>query len=123
LIVGGGGNPVSFESVDDAQNAAQQVWNLFLGGHSNDRPYGSVIFDGIDMDIESGSPKYWANFTLALKNLYVTDRRNTYFLSSAPQCPYADAQMGPDGYVWNGDPISGSTISFGWLDFFKFAIL
>jgi len=116
ISIGGGGTSVSFSSVDDAQNGAQQVWDLFLGGNSNNRPY-NVVFDGIDLDIESGSPNYWANFTTALRKLYMTDSSRTYYLSSAPQCPYSDAQMGPDGRVWDGTPISGSAISYGWFDF------
>jgi len=117
ISIGGGGTSVSFVSVDDAENGATQVWNLFLGGNGGNRPYGGVIFDGIDLDIESGTPKYWAQFTNKLKNYFNGDHRQSYLLSAAPQCPFSDAQMGPDGKVWNGQPISGSTISAGWLDF------
>eukprot|EP01088_Endostelium_zonatum_P006086 TRINITY_DN18196_c0_g1_i1.p1 TRINITY_DN18196_c0_g1~~TRINITY_DN18196_c0_g1_i1.p1 ORF type:complete len:349 (-),score=74.91 TRINITY_DN18196_c0_g1_i1:59-1006(-) len=117
ISVGGGGTSVSFVSVDDAENGATQVWNLFLGGNHGNRPYGSTIFDGIDLDIESGTPKYWAQFTNKLKSLMDGDNRQRYYLSAAPQCPFSDAQMGPDGKVWNGQPISGSTITVGWLDF------
>jgi chitinase len=117
ISIGGGGTNVRFDSTDDAQNAAGQVWNLFLGGKSNNRPFGNVIFDGIDLDIESGPPSYWANFTTALLAHYKSDPTHTYYLSSAPQCPYSDAQMGPDGTVWDGTPISGSAITYGWFDF------
>jgi len=116
ISIGGGGNDVSFSSMDDAQNAAGQVWNLFLGGTSGKRPY-NVVFDGIDLDVESGSSNYWANFTTALLSHYKSDPSHTYYLSSAPQCPFSDMQMGPDGTVWDGTPISGSAISYGWFDF------
>jgi len=116
ISIGGGGTSVSFVSVDDAENAATQIWNLFLGGSGN-RPYGNTIFDGIDLDVESGSPRYWPQFTNKLKNYFNGDNRKQYYLSAAPQCPFSDAQMGPDGKVWNGQPISGSTITAGWLDF------
>jgi len=116
LSVGGGGYSVSFVSENDAFNASSQVWDLFLGGSSSSRPYGSVVFDGIDLDIESGAPHYWANFTTGLRNHYKTDPSRTYYLSSAPQCPFSDAQMGPDGTVWNGNPIQGSAITDGWFD-------
>jgi len=116
ISIGGGGTTVAFVSDADAENGAQQVWDLFLGGSGGNRPYGNVIFDGIDLDIESGAPNYWPTFT-KLKSLYNSDNRQYYFLSAAPQCPFSDAQMGPDGTVWNGNPIHGSTISKGWLDF------
>jgi len=116
ISIGGGGTHVAFQSTDDAQNAAGQIWNLFLGGKANNRPY-NVVFDGIDLDIEDGPPSYWANFTTALMSHYKSDPNNNYYLSSAPQCPFSDKQMGPDGKVWDGTPISGSAITWGWFDF------
>jgi len=117
ISCGGGGNPVSFQSEDDAQNGAQQVWDTFLGGSTGGRPYGNFKFDGIDLDIESGNVNHWATFTNKLRELYKTDTSQPYYLSSAPQCPFSDDQMGPDGTTWDGHPISGSAISKGWMDF------
>jgi chitinase len=37
---------------------ADQIWNLFLGGSSATRPFGSAVLDGIDLDIEQGSDSY-----------------------------------------------------------------
>jgi len=117
ISCGGGGNPLSFQDANDAKNGANQVWNLFLGGQSSNRPYGNVKFDGIDLDIESGNVNYWAEFTNELHSLYASDQSKTYYISSAPQCPFSDQQMGPDGHVWSGQPISGSAITKGWMDF------
>jgi hypothetical protein len=40
----------------DAQGVsfADQLWNLFFGGSSTTRPFGSAVLDGIDLDIENG---------------------------------------------------------------------
>jgi len=114
---GGAGNPLKFVSVDDANNGAQQVWDTFLGGKSSSRPYGNFKFDGVDLDVESGDVNYWAQFTNKLHALYKDDSSQTYFISSAPQCPFSDEQMCPDGTIWNGKPISGSAITKGWMDF------
>jgi len=117
LSCGGGGNPLAFSSADDATNGAQQVWDTFLGGKSSSRPYGAFKFDGVDLDVESGNANFWAQFTNKLHDLFKEDSSQMYFLSSAPQCPFSDEQMGPDGTVWNGKPISGSAITKGWMDF------
>jgi len=114
---GGGGNPLSFQSEADANNGAQQIWDLFLGGSSNNRPYGDFKFDGVDLDIESGDVNYWAAFTNKLHSLFSNDPSKTYYISSAPQCPFSDSQMGPDGTTWDGKPISNSAITDGWMDF------
>jgi len=117
ISCGGGGNPLAFNSAADAENGAQQIWNIFLGGQSSNRPYGDFKFDGIDLDIESGNVNYWAEFTNELRRLYASDKSKTYFISSAPQCPFSDDQMGPDGTTWDGHPIHGSAITKGWMDF------
>lgn len=46
--IGGGAGDVSFSSTAQAQAFAETIWNLFLGGSSPDRPFGSAVLDGYD---------------------------------------------------------------------------
>ena len=46
LSLGGGTGQVGFSSDSQAQTFATQVWNMFLGGKSSTRPFGSVVLDG-----------------------------------------------------------------------------
>ncbi|KAF8530245.1 glycoside hydrolase superfamily [Hysterangium stoloniferum] len=49
----------NFTSASQATNFADLIWNLFLGGTSNTRPFGSSVLDGIHPDIETGSTLYF----------------------------------------------------------------
>jgi hypothetical protein len=74
-------------STSDAQNAAQQIWNLYLGGSSSSRPFGSAKLDGVDLDIEGGpGTQYYQDFVDALMALYATDTSKKYYLTAVPQC-------------------------------------
>lgn len=44
--LGGASGAVSFTSDSQAQSFADTIWNLFLGGSSADRPFGSAVLDG-----------------------------------------------------------------------------
>jgi chitinase len=46
---------VGFTDDDQGTAFAETIWNLFLGGTSSTRPFGSAVLDGIDLDIEGGS--------------------------------------------------------------------
>ena len=46
ISLGGQGGAVGFESDDQAERLADQVWNIFLGGSSSTRPFGSAVLDG-----------------------------------------------------------------------------
>ncbi|KAI0671345.1 glycoside hydrolase [Trametes maxima] len=62
LSLGGATGQVGFSSDSQAQSFADQVWNLFLGGESDIRPFGDAVLDGVDLDIESGTPAHYAAF-------------------------------------------------------------
>ncbi|OJA13762.1 hypothetical protein AZE42_01539 [Rhizopogon vesiculosus] len=90
-----GGATGSYGFTDDAEGAAyaQTIWDLFLGGSSSTRPFGSAVLDGIDMDIEGGSQIGFVSFLTALRNL-MNGGNKKYYLTAAPQCPYPDAYIG-----------------------------
>ena len=46
LSLGGAVGNVSFAGDDQAKEFADTVWNLFLGGSSDTRPFGNAILDG-----------------------------------------------------------------------------
>lgn len=46
ISLGGGTGNIQFQSDSQATAYAQTIWNLFLGGKSKIRPFGSAILDG-----------------------------------------------------------------------------
>ncbi|EIW57168.1 glycoside hydrolase [Trametes versicolor FP-101664 SS1] len=68
LSLGGATGQVGFSSDSQAQSFADQVWNLFLGGSSSIRPFGDAVLDGVDLDIESGTPAHYAAFVNRIRS-------------------------------------------------------
>ncbi|KAF8390482.1 hypothetical protein HHK36_025008 [Tetracentron sinense] len=56
VSIGGGDGSYSLISSEDAKNVAQYLWDNYLGGKSPSRPFSDAVLDGIDFDIEGGSP-------------------------------------------------------------------
>ena len=129
LSLGGAVGLYGFWSAADAISRAGQVWRGYLGGSplstEPPRPFGSAVFDGLDLDLESQQGltgwgvsrgyniTYWNNFTATLRaNAAAAGLR--FFLSGAPQCPFPDATMGPDN-ADNPAPTVLSHSAFDWL--------
>ncbi|KAI0789960.1 glycoside hydrolase superfamily [Abortiporus biennis] len=93
LSLGGATGQVGFSSDSQAQTFADQIWNLFLGGSSSTRPFGSVILDGVDLDIESGTAAHYAAFVNRIRS-HASGTSKKYYITAAPQCPYPDAFIG-----------------------------
>jgi chitinase len=53
----------------DGVTLANNIWNLFLGGSSSTRPFGSAVLDGVDLDIEVGAPTGYAAFVNQIRML------------------------------------------------------
>ncbi|KAI9057443.1 glycoside hydrolase family 18 protein [Trametes sanguinea] len=68
LSLGGATGKVGFSSDSQASSFADQVWNLFLRGESDIRPFGDVVLDGVDLDIESGTPAHYAAFVNRIRS-------------------------------------------------------
>ncbi|KAI8318009.1 glycoside hydrolase, partial [Martensiomyces pterosporus] len=62
LSMGGASGAYGFSS--DAQGAefADTVWDMFFKGCAAQRPFDDAVLDGIDLDIEGGSPTGYAAF-------------------------------------------------------------
>ncbi|KAL0063817.1 Chitinase 2 [Marasmius tenuissimus] len=86
--------PVTFSSDAQAEQFADTVWNLFLGGSSTSRPFGNAVLDGIDLDIEGPVPSTgYVAFVNRIRSH--TDQANKkYYVTAAPQCPYPDQTLG-----------------------------
>ncbi|RXW16586.1 hypothetical protein EST38_g9260 [Candolleomyces aberdarensis] len=93
LSLGGVTGAVGLSSDSQASAFADLIWNLFLGGKSSTRPFGTAILDGIDLDIEGGTSNYYATFVDRIRSLGKASGRKYYF-SAAPQCVYPDAALG-----------------------------
>ncbi|RUP51309.1 glycoside hydrolase superfamily [Jimgerdemannia flammicorona] len=94
LIALGGSIPdgINYGLASDADGKAfATAFNqVFLGDKSkpNLRPFGTAVLDGLDLDIEQGSSKGYAAFTLAIKKLSPST-----IVAAAPQCPIPDRYL------------------------------
>ncbi|KAJ7239143.1 glycoside hydrolase family 18 protein [Mycena rebaudengoi] len=71
---------------------ANNIWNLFLGGSSSTCPFGSVVLDGVDLDIEVGDPTGYAAFVNRIRALSASSSKH-YYITTAPQCPFPDQHI------------------------------
>ena len=89
ISLGGSSGSIGFSDDIQAKAFAQTIWDLFLGGESNTRPFGSAVLDGwhflaeilgkwknwlpfsdvcsVDLDIEGGSQTGYTAFVTALR--------------------------------------------------------
>ncbi|KAI8617580.1 glycoside hydrolase superfamily [Chytriomyces sp. MP71] len=91
LSLGGG---VGSYSVPSGQGTlfAQTLHNSFFRGSGADRPFGNVILDGIDWDLEGAG----SDFNEIVKvNQYLHTNNPGLLVTAAPQCAYPDAYLGP----------------------------
>ncbi|KAA1476280.1 glycoside hydrolase [Dentipellis sp. KUC8613] len=93
LSLGGATGQVGFSSDATAKSFADTIWNMFLGGSSSTRPFGSAVLDGVDLDIESGSPSHYAAFVNQIRS-HASGKSKKYYVTAAPQCPFPDANIG-----------------------------
>eukprot|EP01117_Protostelium_nocturnum_P001206 TRINITY_DN1152_c0_g2_i5.p1 TRINITY_DN1152_c0_g2~~TRINITY_DN1152_c0_g2_i5.p1 ORF type:complete len:178 (-),score=49.01 TRINITY_DN1152_c0_g2_i5:66-599(-) len=67
---------------------------FFSGRSSLPRPFGDVILDGVDLDIEGGSSQYYDLFVKTLKEkTFKQDPSRRFYISGAPQCVFPDAYL------------------------------
>ncbi|CAO0803355.1 unnamed protein product [Mucor circinelloides] len=108
LSLGGATGSTGFQTEAQATAFADTLWNLFFGGSSSTRPFGNAILDGVDLDIEGGSPSYYVNFLNRL-NSYFSKANKKYYVTAAPQCVYPDASLQP---TLNGYPFDAVYVQF-----------
>ncbi|KAG7089660.1 hypothetical protein E1B28_011320 [Marasmius oreades] len=94
LSLGGATGAATFSSDAQAQQFADTIWNLFLGGSSSTRPFGNAVLDGVDLDIEGGSSTGFVAFVNRIRS-HANGASKKYYVTAAPQCPFPDAWLGP----------------------------
>ncbi|KAF9073813.1 glycoside hydrolase family 18 protein [Rhodocollybia butyracea] len=93
ISLGGANGGVGFTSDAEGTAFAQTIWDLFLGGSSSTRPFGSAVLDGVDLDIEQGGSTGYAAFVTEIRSL-ASGASKQYFITGAPQCVFPDASLG-----------------------------
>ncbi|KAK9379972.1 glycoside hydrolase superfamily, partial [Kockiozyma suomiensis] len=108
LSLGGAVGTYGFTDDSQASDFATTLWNIFGGGTSDYRPFGSSIVDGFDLDIENNNPTGYAAFVTQMRNLY---SGGDYYISAAPQCPFPDASV--------GDALDNAWFDFVFIQFYN----
>ncbi|CAE7191927.1 unnamed protein product [Rhizoctonia solani] len=93
LSLGGAGGAYGFQSDAEGVAFANTVWDLFLGGSSSTRPFGSAVLDGVDLDIEAGTGTGYVAFVNQLRSKF-NGASKKYYITAAPQCVYPDSALG-----------------------------
>ncbi|XP_020577529.1 LOW QUALITY PROTEIN: hevamine-A-like [Phalaenopsis equestris] len=109
LSIGGGDGSYLLTSQDDARQVADYIWNNYLGGRSSSRPLGDAVLDGVDFDIEKGSPDHYDDLARYL-SAYSKQGKKVY-LTAAPQCPYPDE--------WVGKALDTGLFDYVWIQFYN----
>ena len=82
------------ETDEEGEERAVMMWNLFLGGQDNYRPFGDVVLDGVDLMIRDSSKGY-LRYAQKLRQLMNADQSRKYLLSISPVASFSDAYSGP----------------------------
>ncbi|EJD41762.1 glycoside hydrolase [Auricularia subglabra TFB-10046 SS5] len=108
LSLGGETGAVTFPTNAQAEQFADTVWNVFLGGSSSTRPFGNAVLDGVDLDIEGGGSPTFIAFINRLRT-HFNGASKKYYITGAPQCPYPDGNMQA---MLNGAPFDAVYVQF-----------
>ncbi|KAJ4489590.1 glycoside hydrolase family 18 protein [Lentinula edodes] len=111
ISLGGANGGVGFSSDAQGTAFAQTIWDLFLGGSSSTRPFGSAVLDGVDLDIEGGGGTGYAAFVTEIRSL-ASGASKQYYITAAPQCVFPDASLGSVINAVAFDAIYGASVQF-----------
>lgn len=119
ISLGGAAGSYGFSNDAQAREFAEIIWQMLLGGNNNSvpRPFGNVSLDGVDLDIEGGSPAGYAAFVQSLRQIMKNDKKKQYYISGVPQCPFPDAYLGPSPNTALG--IAGDMFDFLSIQFYN----
>ncbi|KAG0017537.1 Chitinase 1 [Entomortierella chlamydospora] len=110
ISIGGAVGSYSLPDSKSGRDFADKVWDMFLGGSSDTRPFGDTVLDGVDLDLESGQTEGYVAFIQALRKKFKSSHRN-YYITGAPQCPYPDQAT--------GDALAHAWFDFVWVQFYN----
>ncbi|KAI0715828.1 glycoside hydrolase superfamily [Cerioporus squamosus] len=85
ISIGGADGHITFSSEEEAKGFGEITYNTFLGGaaQGSTRPFGSVVLDGIDLDIENSNTKYYVDM---VQTILSKNDGHKYYITGAPQC-------------------------------------
>jgi chitinase len=122
ISLGGETSQVGFTTDSQAETFADQIWDMFLGGSGQERPFGDAVLDGYvvshsnfpllpifmlilpclfvfdvvvrraDLDIEREPFTGYAAFVYRLRE-HVKGGTNRLYVTAAPHCPSPDAHI------------------------------
>ena len=81
LSLGGASGSYGFSSDADGTAFAEVLYNTFLGGSAAQRPFGSAVLDGFDLDIEGGNSAGYGALINALRTTWFPKDSKTYYIS------------------------------------------
>ncbi|EAW14726.1 class III chitinase ChiA1 [Aspergillus clavatus NRRL 1] len=118
LLSLGGAYPATQKllSQQSATDFADFLWGAFgpkVTTWSGPRPFGDVVVDGFDFDIEHNGDFGYATMVNHFRTRFAEFPSRRFYLSAAPQCLITDAQL--------GDAIAGSVFDFIWVQFYNTA--
>ncbi len=110
VLIGLGEGDLGLESDTDGgvgAQAAESMWDLYLGGPGSIRPFPGQTLDGVDLAFEIAatvpSPGY-VRFASRLREL-MNASGSTYYLTASPRCEYPDPSLGPGMGTTLGDNV------------------
>jgi chitinase len=120
---------VDFTSTLDAQERAEQLWQMFGPNTNNSvsRPFGNGIVDGFDLDLEH-TVNYVEDFVSKLRELSKAATGKKFYLSASPMCQSSpNPAMFTDGtfdmfffQFYNNDCAIGANFEFApWNEWAK----
>ncbi|KAK6514233.1 Chitinase 1 [Arthrobotrys conoides] len=105
VSLGGATTGYEVQSPAEAEAAAKQIWDTYLGGGKDGmvvRPFGEVEVDGVDLDLESPVGQegtHWPVFIDTIRSLYQNkvgrNGKKDYLITASPQCVFPDVILSP----------------------------
>ncbi|KAI1214550.1 glycoside hydrolase family 18 protein [Annulohypoxylon truncatum] len=127
LSLGGATASYSLSSDSEAESIGNYLWQAYgNSGNSSgvQRPFGDVVVDGFDFDIEvNRGSEYYPAMISALRTNFETDSSRTYLISSAPQCPIPEPNRKYSLllmlWLFLGVVIGNATFDYIWPQFYN----
>ncbi|PGG96843.1 chitinase, partial [Blastomyces parvus] len=115
LSLGGATPDYKLKNQRSARDFADFLWGAFgpktVQWGNKPRPFGDVVVDGFDFDIEHNGDNGYVTMVDRLRYRFKEDSKRKYYISAAPQCPPDDAQLAV--------PIVNSYFDFIFVQFYN----
>ncbi|KAL2367655.1 hypothetical protein RJZ57_007981, partial [Blastomyces gilchristii] len=97
LSLGGATSRYELNTLRSALDFSDFLWGAFgpktAAWGNKPRPFGDVVVDGFDFDIEHNGDYGYATMVDRLRYRFKEDSKRKYYISAAPQCPPDDKQL------------------------------